>query len=394
MRSSSLLVFVLSLIAALGRSGFADEPGGQRAGRLDAQVRVQLQYLLYLPKDYDKQASWPLLLFLHGAGERGDDLELVKKHGLPKLIAAGKQFPFIVVSPQCRKAGRWEPIELVALLDDLSKKYKVDDDRIYVTGLSLGGFGTWRLAAFAPDRLAAIAPICGGGEKHWAKQFTHLPVWAFHGGKDQGVPLERSQMMINALKKAGGDPKLTIYPEAGHDSWTETYNNPKLYEWLLQQKRLPKTEQSAVPKFDIEAGGDLSQIRFVTKRSATIVDITCKSGIGKVRIKRRASTWPKSMLVRLHLSGMESFKATVNNDTLEWWVSSGGGENTSSISLRSGGKETSLSKKSDYYTEARIVGGNNRIPLKEGYFEVPLPGKLFDGNPAELSLSWIDFYRN
>jgi predicted peptidase len=214
-----------------------DQPGVQKAAKLDRQVTVHLNYLLYLPKDYDQKESWPLLLFLHGSGERGDDLELVKKHGPPKLIDAGKEFPFIVVSPQCPQERWWEPIELVALLDDISSKHKVDADRIYVSGLSMGGFGSWRLAFYAPNKFAAIAPICGGGEKYWAKQIAHLPVRAFHGAKDTGVPPERSQMMIDELMKYGGRPTLTIYPEAGHDAWTETYNDPKLYEWLLQQKR-------------------------------------------------------------------------------------------------------------------------------------------------------------
>ena len=101
----------------------------------------------------------------------------------------------------------------------------------------MGGFGSWRLAAHAPDRFAAVAPICGGGEVYWVIRFPHLAVWAFHGAKDFGVPLRRSQEMIDALKKIGGDPKFTIYPDAGHDSWTETYDNPELYEWLLKQKR-------------------------------------------------------------------------------------------------------------------------------------------------------------
>lgn len=220
---------------------FCDEqPGRQKSGQLDTRIRVRMDYLLYLPKDYDKQESWPLLLFLHGAGERGDDLELVKKHGPPKLVAEGQDFPFIIVSPQCPEDKWWEPLQLVALLDEIGGKYKVDADRICVTGLSMGGFGTWRLAAYIPDRLAAIAPICGGGEAFTAKYFAHLPVWAFHGAKDAGVPLERSQEMVDALKKKGGSPKLTIYPEAGHDSWTETYNNPELYKWLLKQKRSPK----------------------------------------------------------------------------------------------------------------------------------------------------------
>jgi predicted peptidase len=238
MKNRLFIPLILAATASICDVALSDQQAGvQKSAKLDTQVKVQMGYLLYLPKDYDKQESWPLLLFLHGAGERGDDLKLVKKHGPPKLIATGKDFPFIVVSPQCPKERWWEPIELVALLDELSSKHKVDADRIYVTGLSMGGFGSWRLAAFAPDRLAAIAPICGGGEKYWAKQFVHLPVWAFHGAKDTGVPPERSQMMVDELKKKGGKPKLTIYPESGHDSWTVTYGNPKFYEWLLEQRR-------------------------------------------------------------------------------------------------------------------------------------------------------------
>ena len=238
-------VFVLSLIlTAVSRGANPavcdDQPGTQKSAQLNTQIQVQMDYLLYLPKDYDAKESWPLLLFLHGAGERGDDLELVKKHGPPKLISEGKAFPFLVVSPQCPKDRWWEPMELVALLDEIARKYNVDQDRIYLTGLSMGGFGTWRLAAFAPDRFAAIAPICGGGETYWAKQIAPLPVWAFHGAKDAGVPLERSEEMVVALKKQGGNPKLTVYPNAEHDSWTETYNNPEFYEWLLEQKRNKK----------------------------------------------------------------------------------------------------------------------------------------------------------
>ena len=241
MKNAVILFTAVCVWASAAGSSYSQEkPGVQITAQLNTQVKVQMGYLLYLPKDYDKQASWPLMLFLHGAGERGSDLEVVKKHGPPKLIDAGKDFPFIVVSPQCPKDMWWEPIELVALIDDISSKYKVDPDRIYVTGLSMGGFGSWRLAAYAPERLAAIAPICGGGETYWTKQFVHLPVWAFHGAKDTGVPLERSQAMVDALKKNGGDPKLTVYPEAGHDSWTATYDNPEFYEWLLKQKRTKK----------------------------------------------------------------------------------------------------------------------------------------------------------
>jgi predicted peptidase len=234
--------FVLSLVLIVMTTGaspkVADDPQDtQQSAQLKTQIQVEMGYLLYLPKDYDTKESWPLVLFLHGAGERGNDLELVKKHGPPKLISEGKDFPFIVVSPQCPKDRWWEPIELLALLDEIGKTHNVDEDRIYLTGLSMGGFGTWRLAAFAPDRFAAVAPISGGGETYWAKQIAPLPVWAFHGAKDKGVPLERSEAMIEALKKQGGNPKLTVYPDAEHDSWTETYNNPQFYEWLLEQKR-------------------------------------------------------------------------------------------------------------------------------------------------------------
>lgn len=237
MRCAGILSLALCALAFGATAAICAEPGTQQATKLDTQVKVKMGYLLYLPKDYDKHESWPLLLFLHGAGERGDDLDLVKIHGPPKLIAQGKDFPVIVVSPQCPKDKWWEPIELVALLDEVSSKHKVDANRVYATGLSMGGFGSWRLAFHAPNRLAAIAPICGGGETYWTKNFTNMPVWAFHGAKDAGVPVERSQAMVDALKKDGGNPKLTIYPDAGHDAWTETYNNPEFYKWLLAQKR-------------------------------------------------------------------------------------------------------------------------------------------------------------
>ena len=213
--------------------------GAQESAHLQRSIAVELDYLIYLPEGYEEQESWPLLLFLHGSGERGDDLERVKVHGPPKLIAAGRSFPMIVVSPQCAAGKRWQPVELSALLDELEEQHRVDADRIYVTGLSMGGFGTWALASHEPGRFAAIAPICGGGETFWARDLAALPVWAFHGDQDAAVPVERTVQMIEALRARGAEPQVTIYPGVGHDSWTQTYDNPEFYEWLLQQRRKP-----------------------------------------------------------------------------------------------------------------------------------------------------------
>jgi predicted peptidase len=214
----------------------------EKTAALEGSLQISLKYLLYLPKDYDKKASWPLMLFLHGKGERGDDLSLVKDHGPPKLLEAGRKFPFIVLAPQCPSDKDWVSFELKVLLDSIVEKYKVDQDRIYVTGLSMGGFETWRLAAYQPDRFAAIAPICGGGDPSTTSKFSKLPVWAFHGAKDSVITLSHSEVMVESLRKNGGKVKFTVYPEADHDCWTVTYENPQLYKWLLEQKRPKKLE--------------------------------------------------------------------------------------------------------------------------------------------------------
>src|SRR5262249_9170015 len=149
------------------------------------------------------------------------DLSLVKKHGPPKLVDAGKNYPFIIVSPQAPRFG-WDAATLNALVDEVASKYRVDKDRLYVTGLSMGGFGTWALAAAYPNKFAAIAPICGGGDPAEVKKIKDLPIWVFHGAKDPVVPLKSSESMVQALKDAGAENvKFTVYPEANHDSWTE-----------------------------------------------------------------------------------------------------------------------------------------------------------------------------
>jgi predicted peptidase len=195
---------------------------------------------LFLPEAYgEKKQRWPMILFLHGAGERGNDLKKVKKHGPPKIVEKRKDFPFIIVSPQCPTDDWWtEKVEvLINLLDDIVARYKVDTERIYLTGLSMGGYGTWALASAYPERFAAIAPICGGGKSFMSYRLEDVPVWAFHGAKDRVVPLKESEEMVNAIKARRGNAKLTVYPDVGHDSWTKTYNNQELYDWFLKHRK-------------------------------------------------------------------------------------------------------------------------------------------------------------
>jgi len=231
---------LMSLVSAfLWTYCVADEvkPMTQNAGEFT--ITLECRYLLYLPEGYGKKdKKWPLIMFLHGAGERGSDLELIKKHGPPKLIEQGRKFDFIVLSPQCPQGQWWTSrTELLsALLDDIESKYAVDKDMVYLTGLSMGGFETWTLASTYPERFAAITPICGGGESFFAGRLKDVPIWAFHGAKDELVPLQRSKEMVDAVNAAGGNAKLTVYPDAGHDSWTQTYNNPELYEWFLSHR--------------------------------------------------------------------------------------------------------------------------------------------------------------
>ncbi len=196
-------------------------------------------YLPQLPDGYDADPAkrWPLILFLHGSGDRGSDLASFTFHnGPPKLIASGKKLPAIVISPRCPDEW-WSAPVLGQLIDDVSAKYRVDPDRIIVTGLSMGGYGTWALAEAYPNRFSAIAPICGGGNPAEAASLAKLPIWAFHGQLDTTVPVFLSQTMVAAIRQSGGDPHLTIYPDAKHDSWTQAYATDALYPWMLAQQR-------------------------------------------------------------------------------------------------------------------------------------------------------------
>ncbi len=242
-----LLFLTWSLLMVSTDESFGEEikPGEQIACSLqlgangDSQKAATIRYWLFVPADYEKRTNWPLMLFLHGAGERGQDLEQVKAWGPPKRVATEKNFPFVVVSPQCPKGVYWHIEHLAKLVDHIANTCKIDKRHMVVTGLSMGGFGTWRIIARYPKLFAAAAPICGGGDVEDAPKMTQIPIWAFHGDADSTVPVQRTQEMVDAVKQAGGDVKLTIYPGVSHNSWSATYANPKLYTWLLSHTRKP-----------------------------------------------------------------------------------------------------------------------------------------------------------
>ncbi len=218
-------------------------PGAQVCRQYPADARAaqaQVNYLLYLPAEYTESRKWPLVVFLHGGGaiggRFGDNLLYVRAEGLPNQIERGKQFPFILVSPQS-PGMRWNAELVVALIDHVSSTLPVDRDRVYLTGNSMGGIGTWHVASHYPDRFAAIVPLCGWGEPVLAERLANLPIWVFHGAKDDRVPLKRSQEMVDAVTRSGGHAKLTVYPDGGHFIDDVTYQNEQLYQWLLAQRR-------------------------------------------------------------------------------------------------------------------------------------------------------------
>jgi predicted peptidase len=208
----------------------------------EVTIKLGYRYLLALPDGYEAAAGkkWPVVVFLHGAGERGDDLEVLKKHGPFKLIAAGRTFEAIVVAPQVPNGEIWNPHGVNALVEKIKQQYRVDDARVYLTGLSMGGFGTFDTITQYPTVFAAAIPICGGAGINVLKfgALKNLPIWIFHGAKDPTVPVQFSDMAAAWFKRANAPHfKYTVYPEAKHDSWTETYDNPEVWNWLFAQKR-------------------------------------------------------------------------------------------------------------------------------------------------------------
>ncbi len=222
--------------------------------------KVPLKYRLLKPIQYEAGKKVPLILFLHGAGERGDDNASQLKHGAKDLSDAKRrqQYPCYIVVPQCPKELKWSEVDwskeasaqpeqpsqsmqsIKELLDEMVETAGVDKNRIYITGLSMGGYGTWDAIGRYPDFFAAAIPICGGGDPKMVSKFSKLPIWCFHGSADTVVKPIRSREMVDALKKVGSPIQYTEYAGVGHDSWSATYSNPELYTWLFAQQKSDK----------------------------------------------------------------------------------------------------------------------------------------------------------
>ncbi len=201
-------------------------------------------YQLFIPHSLSEQRAggdvrmWPLMIFLHGSGERGDDIAKVKVHGPPKHADRNRHFPFILISPLLPSDKDWDIVKLERILNHALMTLPVDPDRVYLTGLSRGGHATWRWGAAAPGRFAALAPVAGRGDPSAACELKDMPVWAFHGDRDDVVEPEGSFAMARAIRACGGgEGRLTIYPDLGHNSWDPAYSDPTLYLWLLSQRR-------------------------------------------------------------------------------------------------------------------------------------------------------------
>ena len=249
------MTLILSMLAFLGQGCTGMKSDGLATGfirktmDLDGETRG---YVVYVPDGYTPGREWPLIVFLHGAGERGDEGWSQTAVGIGKPMRwHPERFPCVVLMPQCPKNSGWarrparegraarqgsgEHIDL-ALKKTLAQ-YNIDRDRITLTGLSMGGYGTWSYGAQHTDTFAALMPICGGGRVEDADRLSKIPIWAFHGDADRVVPVERSRVMVEAVKQAGGEIKYTEYPGVGHNSWEQSYDDPESIAWLLEQKR-------------------------------------------------------------------------------------------------------------------------------------------------------------
>ena len=216
---------------------------------MEALSLGKLRYVIRYPEGFSENKRYPVIVFLHGAGTRGDDMSRLISHPFFVLTEKHENFPFVCVAPLCTENtwfDLWEHLE--GLVAQIAQLPFADQSRIYLTGASMGGYAAWQLAMSLPEYFAAIVPVCGGGMYWNAKRLVDIPVWAFHGAKDRNVLLEESVKMVEAVNRRGGDAKLTVYPENEHDAWSDTYSNPDVFAWLLQHQK--KNGESSVDEYN------------------------------------------------------------------------------------------------------------------------------------------------
>ncbi len=284
-------LFAFALVAPLGLVG--DEGAAQATPSVNYPPRFfpktlklsdgsEWKYVVYLPPQYDNapEHKWPVILFLHGSGEVGTDNVRHTNIGLPRYIREHPDsFPFVVVMPQV--PTRWfrgrNGAAVLSILDSVMNEYSTDRDRVYLTGLSMGGFGAWEIACIQPDLFAAVVPVCGMAPNDFLSNITHMPVWAFHGEDDPNVPVAGSRQAVAELRKHGAAPKYTEYPKGGHKIWDRAYGKKSLYRWLLEQRR-----ENAPKKIDYRIAGPLARVWWLTVRPE-------KGAVGKARIRAEIS---------------------------------------------------------------------------------------------------------
>jgi predicted peptidase len=249
--------FIAALLLLVAGTSAAKDPLPLEKHHYADATGKKLPYRLLKPIVVAREMRYPLVIFLHGAGERGTDNEKQLVHGVPQFASQEnrEKFPCFLIAPQCPEGQRWvevdwsadrhtqpkEPGEagrlVMELVDKAIKDLPIDPKRVYITGLSMGGYGAFDLLARRPDLFAAAASVCGGADEKTADKIKHIPIWAFHGAKDTAVKPSRSRNMIAALEKAGGKPKYTEYPDVGHNSWDKAYRDPEFFKWLFAQKK-------------------------------------------------------------------------------------------------------------------------------------------------------------
>jgi predicted peptidase len=221
----------ITLVLLLISAAFALQ---NKAGAQNPKANARYNYLTYIPENYDslKDGLLPVIFYLHGRSVSGTDINRIRRYGLPFFLDRGKKLDFIVVAPQCPWGKNWASDNwLDTIYSEISAKYRIDSTRVYLTGMSLGGFGTWELANKYPHTFAAIAPLCGGGKTEWADNLVHLPIWVFHGAKDKQVSVARSDLMVKALQGHQSPVLYSRLPDKGHDIH-RVYDDDQLYEWF------------------------------------------------------------------------------------------------------------------------------------------------------------------